>query len=315
MINNFFLSLRTGKIAILNKEIVYMQKTIIITGPTAIGKTSYAIKRAKELAGEILSADSMQIYRYMDIGTAKPSQAELEEVPHHLIDIVDPDQSFTVSNYLERFSDARCKIISKGKTPIVVGGTGLYIKALLEGYNLSIAAPDQKLRDKLRKEAEGQESEYLHKKLLELDPKRAAELHPNDHFRLIRALEVTLITGKPQSSLQQNSEPLIKKPYDLICLTADRELIYARIEQRIDEMLKAGLVKEVQGLLVKGYNKELSALQALGYKETVDHLEGQYSEEEYVDLLKKRTRNFAKRQLTWFRSFEYIKYININDVS
>jgi tRNA dimethylallyltransferase len=290
-----------------------MDTIIVITGATAIGKTSYAIRYAEEQAAEIISADSMQVYRHMDIGTAKPSPAELQRVPHHLVNIIDPDTPFSVADYVERFKEVKLLLEKQGKNYLVVGGTGLYLRALLEGFNFPSAVPDNELRQELQDGVKKHDANWLHNKLKELDPATAERLHPNDHFRLIRALEVVTATGKPLAEQQQKRTPLVGN-YRLLCLTAPREVIYERINRRVDEMFSRGLVEEVQKLLAMGYNKNLMSLQALGYKETIEHLAGKYGRDELIELVKKRTRNFAKRQMTWFRSFRGLEYIEIQGI-
>ncbi|MFC1517065.1 tRNA (adenosine(37)-N6)-dimethylallyltransferase MiaA [Candidatus Margulisiibacteriota bacterium] len=287
-----------------------MSKILLITGPTAIGKSTYAVEQSLKLDGEIISADSMQIYRHMDIGTAKPTKKELQQVPHHLIDIVDPEQPFSVSNYVEKFKEAKATIESKGRLPIVVGGTGLYLTALLKGFRFPVLPAQPQIRQRLREEANAQGGQVLHDRLKKIDPVSAARLHPNDHFRVIRALEVGMISGKPLSAQQKKGDPILDQ-YRLQCLTAPREVIYRRIEERVDKMIQDGLIEEVQKLLAMGYNKNLTALKALGYKEVIEHLAGKYTKEELEGLIKQRTRNFAKRQMTWFRSFKNIEWIDI----
>ncbi len=283
---------------------------LIITGPTAIGKTAYALQCAEEQGADIISADSMQVYRYMDIGTAKPTLAELARVPHHMIDIVAPDQPFNVTEFVSRFTSVREELISRGRPFIVVGGTGLYLRALIEGLSFPEAPPDMALRAQLEREAAEQGSSYLHDRLKALDPAAAERLHPNDHFRLTRALEVVITTGKPLGVQQKKGVPLISS-YRLVCLTAPRETIYERIDRRVDMMFEQGLIEEVQKLLSMGYNKYLTSLQALGYKETIEYLDGALTKDALIERIKRKTRNFAKRQLTWFRSFEGVVWQEI----
>lgn len=288
-----------------------MKDVLLISGPTAIGKTTYAVNKAKELKGEIISADSMQIYRHMDIGTAKPTIKELATVPHHLINIVDPDQPFSVADFVGEFKKAKSKIEKNNKIPIVVGGTGLYLNALIKGFNFPVLPAQPQVRQRLRQEANEQGGRVLHDRLKKVDPVAATRLHPNDHFRVIRALEVAMTTGKPLSAQQKKGEPILEGKYQFQCLTAPREVIYHRIEERVDKMISEGLIEEVQKLMGMGYNKNLTSMQALGYKETIEYLEGKYNKEELIDIIKKKTRNFAKRQMTWFRSFKNIEWINV----
>jgi len=280
---------------------------IIIIGPTAAGKTVYSLNLAKELDGEIISADSMQVYRGMDIGTAKPSKAEQFEVKHHLIDIRNPDEAWTVSDFIREAKAASENILKNGKIPIMVGGTGLYLNAWLNGFSFPIAAGDLEVRSIL----ESEPLEVLYQKLVKADPKAAEKIHQNDKKRIVRALEVYAITGKPISELQKKGDSF-SKDNNIIGLDLPREKLYERINNRVDNMIKLGLVAEVQGLLKKGYSKDLQSMQALGYKEVIDYLEGKYSKEEMIEELKKRTRNFARRQMTWFRRFENVRWLNIS---
>jgi len=283
---------------------------IFIFGPTAVGKTSLSIELAKQLNGEIISADSMQVYRGMDIGTAKPTIEERQGIPHHLIDVRDPDEEWTVSDFVSECSRISAELTSKGKTPIIVGGTGLYLWSLIEGFAFPITPADKELRARL----ETIPTATLYSQLLTIDPAAAAKIHPNDKKRIIRALEVFELTGKPISELQKsrNSTPPLSvgnNKDQLFCLTLPRDLLYKRIEERVDAMLASGLVEEVKGLLAKGYSPTLTSLQALGYKEVVEYLAGRWSKETMVAELKKRTRNFARRQMTWFRRFKDVKWI------
>jgi len=285
--------------------------TVILFGPTAVGKTKIAIDLAKKLNGEIISADSMQVYRGMDIGTAKPTPEERQGIPHHLIDIRNPDEEWTVSDFVREVQNLKVKIQNNGKIPIIVGGTGLYLWALLEGFSFPITPADKELRARLEKEP----TSTLYARLSTIDPEAAGKIHANDKKRIIRALEVYELTGRPISELQNkvsdsphlsvgNTLPL------LIGLNLSREELYERINQRVDDMVSKGLIEEVKGLLAKGYSKDLFSFQALGYKEVVEHLDGKWTREQMVEELKKRTRNFARRQMTWFRRFKEAKWFN-----
>jgi len=288
-----------------------MTKTILLFGPTAVGKTDISIELAKQINGEIISADSMQVYRYMNIGTAKPSNEQRKEIPHHLIDVVDPDEEWTVSDFIERANFYIQAITNREKTPIIAGGTGLYLNAFINGYSFPVAGKDKEIRNKL----ELLSSEDLHARLSNIDPSAAEKINKKDKKRIIRALEVYEITGKPISTLQkqQVSDP---DRWSLICLnTDDRDKLYERINSRVDTMIKDGLVEEVSDLLTKGYGKDLNSMQALGYKETIAHIEGKASLEDAIALIKQKTRNFAKRQLTWFKRFENTTWIDIEKQS
>lgn len=282
---------------------------IFIFGPTAVGKTSLSIELAKQLNGEIISADSMQVYRGMDIGTAKPTAEERQGIPHHLIDVRDPNEEWTVSDFVGESQRLLAEIEKHGKVPIIVGGTGLYLWSLIEGFSFPITPADKELRARL----EIIPASTLYSQLSTIDPAAAAKIHPNDKKRLMRALEVFELTGRPISELQKNrTESLVTG--QKFCLTLSREVLYERINQRIDQMIARGLVDEVKALLAKGYNKELPALQGLGYKEVIDYINGGYpTEAAMVEELKKRTRNFARRQMTWFRRFKDVKLIDAAD--
>jgi len=283
---------------------------LAIVGPTATGKTDLSVRVARNLGAEIVSADSMLVYRHMNIGTAKPTPEETKGVPHHLIDVADPGEMYNVS----RYSHSAVKVIEllhrRKKLPILVGGTGLYVKAVIDGYNFSKVGTDPELREKLTKECENLGSEALHHRLKKVDPETAARLHTNDVKRVIRALEVFYLSGRTLSS---DAGKLEKSPYNILMygLTMDRKELYSRIEQRVDKMLGQGLVDEVKGLLDKGYSSSLTSMQGLGYKEIILYLNGALSLGEAVDLLKMNTRRFAKRQLTWFRRDGRIRWIDV----
>ncbi len=286
---------------------------IIIAGPTASGKTDLAISVAKEVNGEIISADSMQVYKYMDIGTAKASKEELEEVPHYLINELNPDEDFSVAIFAELAKKYIEDILSRGKVPILVGGTGFYINAVL--YNTEFAKEDNDYE--YRKELEGisieKGNEYLHNLLREVDSVSANNIHYNNVKRVIRALEFFKINNYPISS--HNMEEKKKEPYynpTFIVLNMDRELLYSRINYRVDKMFQEGLVKEVQGLIDKGYKKNLTSMNGLGYKEVIYYLDDEITLEESKELLKKSTRNFAKRQITWFKHQAKALWIDVD---
>ncbi len=282
------------------------EPAVLIFGPTASGKTASAVELAKMIGAEIISADSMQVYRYMDIGTAKPSRDEMSGIPHHLIDIKDPDEEWTVSDFVREASSKVKDILGRGKVPLIVGGTGLYINAYINGFSFPIAGKD----DELRKRLSELDAVSLHNKLLEIDPAAAVKIAVNDRKRAIRALEVFYMTGKPISQLQK-SAPAATGTIRSFCLDMDREELYSRIGSRVDRMMVSGLKNEVSSLLEKGYGKELNSMQALGYKEMAAHLDGRVSLDETVDIIKKRTRNFARRQLIWFRRFKEVEWIPV----
>jgi tRNA dimethylallyltransferase len=286
------------------------ENVLAIIGPTSVGKTALSLELAARFSGEIISGDSMQFYRGMDIGTAKASPEERAAIPHHLIDICDLDEEFTVADFQRRTAALISDMNSRQILPIIVGGTGLYIQSVLYGYRFSEAGEDEAYRASLSSLAETDGNEALHAKLSAVDPLTAARLHPNDVKRVIRALEIYHLTGKTMAEYQQRSE---ESPYNLLLLglTMDRALLYERINARVDQMIEAGLIEEVEGLLRKGYDASLRSMQALGYKEIIAYLQGLTTKEAAVELVKKRTRNFAKRQLTWFRAMKDIVWFDI----
>ncbi|MFA4828350.1 MAG: tRNA (adenosine(37)-N6)-dimethylallyltransferase MiaA [Thermodesulfovibrionales bacterium] len=292
-----------------------MNKVIILLGPTGVGKTGASILLAKALDTEIISADSMQIYKGMDIGTAKPSKAQREEIRHHMIDIVGPAEPYSVGKYIEEITPIIERLHKKNKLPIIVGGTGLYIKAMTRGI-FSGPSADWKLRDELNALEQEQEG-ALYNYLGEIDPNAASKIMPADTRRIIRALEVCLKTRQGISELQKKlTKPL---PYEFIKigLTRDRKELYKIIEERVDEMLKAGLVDEVKNLIHPFTHSpihQLSSIQAIGYKEIAMHLNAKIPLEETVRLIKRNTKRYAKRQFTWFKKEEDIHWIDITGI-
>jgi len=289
------------------------QPLVVITGPTATGKSDIGVQVAAHVDGEIVSADSMLVYRGMDIGTAKPTIFKMGGIPHHLIDIVEPDQEYNVALFQQQ---ARCiikGIISRDKIPLLVGGTGLYIRAVIDDYDFSDTEGNESYRKALQNEAVENGPESLHKRLSEVDPLAASKLHPRDVRRVIRALEVHQHTGRPISSYHTLDQPG-QQSYNLMMfgLTMDRETLYRRIEQRVDLMLADGLVEEVKKLINMGFSTELSSMRGLGYKEIAAHLTGEMSLTQAVDILKRNTRRFAKRQMTWFRRDDRIKWFSVD---
>jgi tRNA dimethylallyltransferase len=284
----------------MNDQETVKPKIIMICGATGIGKTATAISLAAEFNGEIISADSMQIYRHMDIGTAKPAREEMTRVPHHMIDIIDPDKPFDAVSYEKMASALILSIYRRHRIPFVVGGTGFYIKALIHG--LCDAIPSRpEIRKRLQAESISAGADGLYQRLLACDPETASKLHENDTYRIIRALEVYEITGKKLSSLHQAHRFAHSAfTYLKIGLQMDRKELYERIDQRVDAMMAAGLLAEVQGLLTSGYVSSLNAMQAIGYRHMADFLEGRQPLDEAVRTLKRDTRRYAKRQLTWF---------------
>ena len=285
---------------------------IILTGPTAVGKTALSIRLAKKINGEIISADSMQVYRGMDIGSAKVSEEEMDGVKHYLIDVLEPSDEFNVVKFQEMAKEAMDDIYSKGKIPIIAGGTGFYIQSILYDIDFEKNENDREYRTYLENIAATEDGEKkLYEMLQNIDPKSAEIIHANNVKRVIRALEFFKETGTPIS--EHNEEQREKNsPYNFcyFVLNDDREKMYANIEKRVDIMLDMGLVSEVEKLYEKGYHKEMVSMQGLGYKEILDYLNGDISLERAVYLIKRDTRHFAKRQLTWFRREKNVTWVN-----
>jgi tRNA dimethylallyltransferase len=287
------------------------RKVLIIVGPTASAKSQVALSVARMNNLEIVSADSRQIYKYMDIGTAKPSKAELSEIKHHFIDELSPDTNYNAGNYGKDARDRIGKTFFNNKYPLVVGGSGLYIQALIDGiFNGPMA--DQDIRHELNRRLETEGVEDLLKELWKVDQKSAEKMIPGNTRRIIRALEVYLITGCPISELQKEN---VLPSFDpvLVALSWDRRLLYNRINTRVNWMFENGLLAEVDQLRQRGYSLELNALQTVGYKEAFKYLNGEYKYDEMVDLIKRNSRRYAKRQLTWFRRDQRIKWLDIQN--
>lgn len=286
------------------------QRIIVIAGPTASGKTALSIALAKALDGEIISADSMQVYKEMDIGTAKVTMEEAQGVPHHLIDIITPEEEWNVMIFQQRAKAAIADIASRGKVPILCGGTGFYLRALLYDAQFDEEEGQPELRKQLEQEMKEQGAEVLHSRLREVDPVSADKIHPNNEKRVIRALEYYMLHQEPIS--QYNEEQKQKEsPYDIcfIALTMEREKLYQRIDKRVDLMIEQGLVEEVKGLLERGVKPEWVSMQGLGYKEIVPYIQEKTTLEDAVYILKRDTRHFAKRQLTWFRAQPQVQWL------
>ncbi|MDO3412816.1 tRNA (adenosine(37)-N6)-dimethylallyltransferase MiaA [Saccharibacillus sp. CPCC 101409] len=288
-------------------------KLLVLIGPTAVGKTKLSIELAKHFSCEIISGDSMQVYRGMDVGTAKITGEEMDGIPHHLIDIHEPDEPFSVSEFQERCDVLIPEIASRGKLPFIVGGTGLYIESFCYRYEFAESGADEEFRREQALFAESNGAEALHGRLRAIDPESAERLHPNDTRRVIRALEIHKLTGETLS--QRLAAQKKTTPYDLclIGLTMDRQMLYNRIEERIDQMMEQGLIEEVEGLRKRGYTPDMVALQGLGYKEIWPYLDGTSTLEEAVYRLKRDTRHFAKRQLSWFRHMRDIHWVDVSE--
>ena len=292
------------------------KKILVIGGPTAVGKTELSIELAKILNGEIISADSMQIYKYMDIGSAKVSKEEMNGVVHHLIDVVDPSINFSVADYKEQGEKVINEILSRGKLPIIVGGTGLYINSLTCNMNFTEAEKDEEYRKELDKLANEYGNNYIHEMLKDIDPISYKEIHANNRKRVIRALEVYKLTGKPFSSYNAG-EDFYKSEYDVYyyVLTMDREKLYERINLRVDIMMEKGLLEECIKLKEMGYTSSMQSMQGIGYKEILYYLEGDVKLQEAIDMIKQGSRNYAKRQLTWFRRDPRVTFLDKDKLS
>jgi len=287
---------------------------LVIVGPTAVGKSEVALCVAQRLQGEIVSADSVQIYRYLNIGTAKPTPEERAAVPHHLIDVVDPDQPYSVALYQRDATAAIAGILARGRLPLLVGGTGLYVRAVLEGLAIPEAPPDPALRARLGALAAEQGARAVHALLAQVDPRAAAHIHPHNVKRVIRALEVYYQTGTPISSLHALDR---KRPprYNALVwgLAMPRPLLHRRIDERVDQQLAQGLVAEVAWLLDHGYHEHLTSMQGLAYRQIACCLRGRGSLEEAVARLKRDSRRYAKRQYTWFRAQPGVQWLNVSE--
>lgn len=288
---------------------------IILTGPTAVGKTKLSIALARAVNGEIISADSMQVYKRMTIGTAKILPEEMQGIPHHLIDILEPSEEFNVVLFAKLAKEAMEQCWSKGKIPILVGGTGFYIQAVLYDIDFTENDDDKSYREELERIAAVEGAEVLHKRLQEVDEKAAKEIHPNNVKRVIRALEFFEKSGGQKISEHNEEQKQKESPYNFayFVLNDDRPLVYERIDKRVDIMLKQGLIDEVKSLLAEGISTDTVSMQGLGYKEIVAYLNGECTLEEAVYVLKRDTRHFAKRQITWFKREEDVIWLNRPD--
>lgn len=287
-------------------------KIVVITGPTATGKTALSVALAKAFDGEVVSADSMQIYRRMDIGTAKVTPAEREGVPHHMIDIAEPDEAYSVARYVEEAAACIEDILSRGKLPIVAGGTNLYIDSLISGRDFADNESDNALRSEIDARYESEGGERLLEELRSFDPERAAKLHPADRRRIVRAIEVYRLTGKTITEHDRETQ-LIPPRYDAIKIALDfedRADLYGRIDRRVDIMVQEGLFDEVSGLLKSGLSESCTAMQAIGYKEPAAYLRGEITIDEAIELIKRESRRYAKRQLTWLRRSDDLFWIH-----
>ena len=284
---------------------------IILTGPTAVGKTDLSIQLAKAVDAEIVSADSMQIYKYMDIGSAKVTEEEMQGVKHYLVDEIEPDMPFSVSEYKRMAEEYIDEISSRGKNVIVTGGTGLYLNSLIYDMDFGKSDANQELREELNKELEENGPAYMYEKLVSLDKEAAERIHPNNTKRVIRAIEVAM-SGEKMNDFSKDLRYNKKYRPIIIVLNRDRQALYDRINLRVDIMLKNGLIEEVKGLLDRGYTKDMISMQGIGYKEIIKYFDGEYTLDEAIEIIKRDSRRYAKRQLTWFRRYEDAKWFEID---
>ncbi|MGF6950996.1 tRNA dimethylallyltransferase [Neobacillus sp. B4I6] len=289
------------------------QKLLVIIGPTAVGKTKLSIEMAKRYNGEIISGDSMQIYRGMDIGTAKIKKDEMEGIPHYLIDIKEPFENFSVAEFQLLVRAKIGEIAKKGKLPIIVGGTGLYIQSVIYDYQFSDVPGDESYRLKLEERVKKIGNEALYKELLEVDPGSASQIHQNNVRRVIRALEIFHLTGKTMQEFQSTQQPDLLYNTAIVGLSMEREKLYERINYRVDLMMEEGLIEEVKGLYQRGL-RDCQSIQAIGYKEMYAYLEGRVPLEEAIENLKQNSRRYAKRQLTWFRNKMEVSWFDMTNV-
>ena len=291
-------------------------KLLAIVGSTASGKSALAVELANALDGEIVSCDSMQVYRRMNIGTAKPTAAEMAQIPHHLIDVAEPDTPFSCAEYVTLAAKAVDEITARGKLPILCGGTGLYLDSLLRGSGFEETETDPALRQSLFDYAAEHGNHALHERLAAVDPESAAAIHENNVKRVVRALEIFESTGITKTEFDRRSR-MVESPYDATVIGlryADRDLLYSRIDRRVDEMLANGLLNETKALLAEGvFERNTTAAQAIGYKELLGHLRGEQSLTDATEELKRATRRYAKRQITWFGAKDYVRWIDVTE--
>lgn len=289
-------------------------KVIVICGPTASGKTALSIELAKKINGEIISSDSMQIYKNMDIGTAKPSKEERQHIKHYMLDFVDPNQRYSVAEFKKDAENAIEEILAKGKTPIIVGGTGLYVDSLIYGIEYQDIKIDEKYREYLEQRVKNEGLEILYNEAKSIDPLAIQKISPNDKKRILRILEIYKATGKNKTEQEKESRKNdVKYDYKVFAINIDREILYDRINKRVDIMIEQGLIEEVKNLLQK-YDEFPTAMQGLGYKEVVEYIQGKTTKEEMIGKIKMETRRYAKRQITWFKKNKQTVWIGPNDL-
>jgi tRNA dimethylallyltransferase len=287
---------------------------IVLVGPTGVGKTYLSLLIAKKISVEIVSADSRQIYMFMDIGTAKPTKDILKDVPHHFINVLKPDEDFSAGKYSLEARNVVNEIVKRGNVPLIVGGSGLYIKALLEGFSTK-NTQNSEYRKMLQEKLDLEGKEVLYNQLKEIDWDSAINIHPNNTKRVLRALEIYLVSGIPASKLYKINDSPLNFSNVKFGLTREREDLYREINGRVDQMFKNGLVEEVRNILKKGYGQELNSLNSVGYKEVIQYLSGEMNLKTCIDLVKRNSRRYAKRQLTWFRKDSDIKWITVEKES
>lgn len=291
-----------------------MKNLVIITGPTAVGKTATSIELAKRINGEIISADSIQVYKHLDIGSAKITTEEMDGVKHYLIDVLEPTEEFNVSLFQKLCKDAMDEIYEKGKTPIIVGGTGFYIQSVIYDIKFEDTTADIEYRNELEALAKANGNEYVHNMLNEVDEESAKNIHPNNLKRVIRALEYYKETGMKISDHNKEQRENVS-PYNFayFVLNDDRDVLYERINKRVDIMIENGLEEEIKSLMAMGLNEDMLSMQGIGYKEMLDAYNGNISLEQAIEAIKQNSRNFAKRQITWFKREKQVSWINIKD--
>ncbi|MDE6275723.1 MAG: tRNA (adenosine(37)-N6)-dimethylallyltransferase MiaA [Clostridia bacterium] len=290
-----------------------MSKIILVVGATASGKSRVGVDLAKKFNGEIISCDSMQVYKDMNIGTAKITPEEMQGIPHYMIDVANADSPFSVGEYASMVDNVINDMLSRGKIPIIVGGTGLYVDGIL--YPMTFGGnKNTQIRDELERQLDLYGKEYMHSMLTEIDPEDAQKIHPNNVKRVLRALEIYKITGNRKSDLQEKDKALKYQPC-MIALDLDRQKLYQRIDTRVDKMIEMGLINEIKLLLSKGISFECQSMQAIGYKEFKEYFDGTNTLEQTVDIIKRNSRNYAKRQLTWFKRYDFAKWFSPDDSS
>ncbi len=290
------------------------EKVIAIIGPTAVGKTKLSVEAALAFDGEVISGDSMQIYKGLDIGTAKVTKEEMKGVPHHLIDLKEPDAPFSVAEFQEEVTGLISEINRRGRLPVLAGGTGLYIQAVLFGYQFADAVSDQSYRNELEQRAEAEGAESIHRDLAAVDPDSAGRIHPNNLRRVIRALEIHRATGKTMTEYHRQQTKESRYEHVLIGLEMERDVLYRRINERVDHMIEQGLFAEVKRLYESGL-RDTQSVQAIGYKEIYDYFDGKAGYEEAIENLKRNSRRYAKRQFTWFRNKMDVEWFDMTQVA